>query len=372
MYKSINFTNYRIFAERQVMELAPVTVVFGKNNVGKSAILRLPLLIKSILGYREGELFDQSVDGLRICEDYRDVVYGKGTRAVEIGVTDGENSAEVHFFVEPKGKRRTHSEKIVCRKGGEEFEGDLSKLEGSLDVEIEYLKSIRDFPKDGFFSMAVAENEARCGGMFAYRRLVRDVTDHGGELLEKVSDWYRRTFDGWGIDVDTSRTPVYSLTLNHGMIKNNIIDGGAGIAQSLPVITASATDAPSSRLYIFEEPETHLHPEAHGEMAEFIAEQACSSKGRKCFLIESHSVNFIIRLRTLVASGMLDPKDLALYYVEFDPGKETSSLRRVEVLPDGSVKGWPEKVFKETLEETMSLRRAQLKREEAPGHGGQD
>lgn len=367
MYKDITFTNYRIFSATQTLHLAPITVVFGKNNVGKSAILKLPLLIKSILDGKGDELFAQSVDGLKICEDYRDVVYRKGTRAVKLGVTDGVKSAEISFFVEATGKKRTHIERLVCRDGEKDLSGGLAELGEGLKVDIEYLRAIRDFPKDGFFSMSVMENEARCGGMPAYRRLVSDVADHSGELLETVSDWYRETFDGWEIGVDFSRAPIYSLTLGHGAIKNNIIDGGAGIAQSLPVITAAAAPAESPRLYIFEEPETHLHPEAHGEMAEFITEAAVGSNGNKCFLIESHSVNFILRLRTLVASGKLHSDNLALYYVEFDPEKDASVLRRIKVNPDGSVEGWPENVFKETLEETMALRHAQLSREEGLG-----
>lgn len=87
MNRTLSFTNYRIFAEKQDLSLAPVTVVFGKNNVGKSALLKLPVLIKNILDVRspKEELFNKASDGLRICEDYRDVVYGKGSRAVKLG-----------------------------------------------------------------------------------------------------------------------------------------------------------------------------------------------------------------------------------------------------------------------------------------------
>lgn len=370
MNRTLSFTNYRIFAEQQEMSLAPVTVVFGKNNVGKSALLKLPVLIKNILDGKnnQGELFDKASDGLRICEDYRDVVYGRGgSKSVDLRISQEGVTAEISFFVENAGKPRTKLEHASGTLHDGTTIDSIDQLSPSLNFDIKYLKSIRDYPRDGYFSMTASENEQLSGGMSAYRQLVDDFINHDGELLQKVSRWYEETFDGWGIEVDASRDPFFSLMLRHSDLCNNIIDGGAGIAQSLPVIVSAATEISFPHLYIYEEPETHLHPEAHGEMAEFIAKEAVRSEGQKSFLIESHSVNFILRLRKLVAEGKLPNKSLALYYVDFDPEKNRSSIRRVKVNPDGSVIGWPEKVFKETLEESLALRRAQLTREEARG-----
>lgn len=370
MIKSISFANYRIFADRQDLILAPVTVIFGKNNVGKSAVLKLPLLIKNILDQSndDSEIFDKSVNGLRICEDYSDVVYKKGHRAVSLTVADEANKVELDFFVESRGTPCTNIEKFhSVSSDGSEITNYYQRNK-IFNFDIEYLKSIRDCPPNGYFSLSEIDGENLTGGMFAYRRLVSDINSQSGELCSEVSNWYERTFDGWGIEVDTSRQPIYSILLRHNSIRNNILDGGAGIAQSLPIIISAASDLNTPKLCIYEEPETHLHPEAHGEMAEFIARKAIAPKSNKIFLIESHSVNFLLRLRTLVANCTLKPSDLALYYIEFDQAKSQSYLKKVTVHPDGSVEGWPENVFKETLAESMALRRAQLTREDT-GNG---
>ena len=367
MIKEIEFANYRIFAEKQKLVLAPITIVFGKNNVGKSALLKLPVLIKSILSsaQEDTELFEKSAYGLRICENYSDVVYGKAHRAINLSMTDGTNNVSLDFFVESKGNPRTQIEKM----SGVLYDGteitNRNQLHKIFNFDIEYLKSIRDYPKDGYFSLSEIEADfSQSGGMFAYKRLVNDSNYHSEGLCAKVSNWYEQTFDGWGIEVDNSRDPIFSVHLKHDNIKTNILDGGAGIAQSLPVIVSAATPIKAPKLFIYEEPETHLHPEAHGDSAEFIAKEAISSDGNKNFLIESHSVNFLLRLRRLVADGTLRKEDVALYYVEFDPDKSQSKLKPVKVNSDGSVNGWPEDVFKETLEETLALRRAQLQRKE--------
>ncbi|MGK5556724.1 DUF3696 domain-containing protein [Actinomadura kijaniata] len=41
------FENYRCFKDRQEIELRPITVILGKNNSGKSAITRFPLILQA-------------------------------------------------------------------------------------------------------------------------------------------------------------------------------------------------------------------------------------------------------------------------------------------------------------------------------------
>lgn len=364
MIESISFSRYRIFAEPQTLRLAPLTVVFGKNNVGKSALLKLPLLIKSIFNRKSGELFEKYSAGIRLFEDYLDVVYGKANRGVELSCVSKDAEFKLTFSIEQPGSGlRTNLENFNCHRADGSVCANISEVSDLMDFDVEYLKSIRDIPKEGFFTLDAVDSEALAGGLSAYRRLVTDVKDGHGDLLQRVSDWYEENFDGWRLDTDLTRDPVYSLHLKHGIIDSNIVDAGAGIAQSLPVIVSAAADVKRPTLCVYEEPETHLHPEAHGDMAEFIADMAEKFSPNKRFLIETHSVNFLLRLRTLVAQDKLQAENLALYYIEFDEHKDRSYLKAVKVNPDGSVEGWPENVFKETLEESLALHRAQINRE---------
>lgn len=38
MLSYIDFEHYRIFSGRQSLKLAPITVIFGKNNIGKNEV----------------------------------------------------------------------------------------------------------------------------------------------------------------------------------------------------------------------------------------------------------------------------------------------------------------------------------------------
>lgn len=46
MFKTFGITNFKVFAERQHFELAPITLIYGPNSGGKSSIIQALLLLK--------------------------------------------------------------------------------------------------------------------------------------------------------------------------------------------------------------------------------------------------------------------------------------------------------------------------------------
>ena len=110
-------------------------------------------------------------------------------------------------------------------------------------------------------------------------------------------------------------------------------------------------------LIIIEEPETHLHPAAHGSLAERFVDSYLEDKNKN-YLIETHSQNFVLRMRRLVAEGKIKPDDLAIYYVDFDENE--SFLTEIKVDELGGVESWPTGIFGETSIETRAIYNAQL------------
>ena len=131
------------------------------------------------------------------------------------------------------------------------------------------------------------------------------------------------------------------------------------MTQALPIVVSAFIEDKKEVLTILEQPELHLHPAAHGNLAELLALSSKSSN--KNFLIETHSQNFILRLRRLVAEGTIDKNNLAIYFVDYDNKNNTSELKQIDVNRDGSVSFWPKNIFSETLDETLAIRNAQLK-----------
>lgn len=92
----------------------------------------------------------------------------------------------------------------------------------------------------------------------------------------------------------------------------NILDAGVGIVQSLPIVIRAMEKCNKETLIIIEEPETHLHPAAHANLGELVCDSVKNDPFKK-YLIETHSLNFIMRLRRLIAEGRLEKEKVSLY-----------------------------------------------------------
>lgn len=394
MISYIDFERYRIFSGRQHLRLAPLTVVFGRNNTGKSAVLRLPMLIRSAMNCETDNVFEKKArNGVVLCDEYRDVVYGKGNQAVGLhfGDESGEAEVNVKFIAENVGGM-SHSrlEKISVRNGeqkmeaavddngsltmenGEivDFNGLTPKSEpgksiakaafGKIDMAIDYIGPVRWQPLRFLEKEAHPDDLSGIDGKTAYTYLVNDSQNVRHSLLDNVSEWYRNNFGGWQVEVGNSRSPVYTIELiNDHLPSNNILDTGFGIQQSLPIVVAAYRKYEKPTLVIIEEPETHLNPSVHAEIGQLLAISAKEDRDKR-FLVETHSLNLMIRLRTLIAKGQLKIEDVALYYVDYDMVKSCSQLREVTIKENGEVENWPEHMFKETLREALTLRSAQM------------
>ena len=76
----ISLTNFRSFKITQPIELAPVTLLFGPNSVGKSSVLMALAYVQQIL--RKGHCNPQKLDALgdKTIGGFASLVYGQDTR----------------------------------------------------------------------------------------------------------------------------------------------------------------------------------------------------------------------------------------------------------------------------------------------------
>jgi hypothetical protein len=90
--RSVRMERYRPFAKRQEVELRPLTIVIGKNNSGKSALVRLPLLLQKSLSGAAHAPLDLDIEGVDLGRSFVDLVYGRVsslTRPLRVGATFG-------------------------------------------------------------------------------------------------------------------------------------------------------------------------------------------------------------------------------------------------------------------------------------------
>lgn len=422
----LTFENYRTFERPETLDLAPLTVLIGRNSSGKSAIARLPLLLARGLSKDAEAPLALEFDGHDFGASFADLVTNRiTTRGITVGASASDGNrhismqATVGYWQEfnlqgvrefhaaldgttscsstwngqgdPREPGLTYENEGISHEGGrlffrglwpyehrdgsahpdpfhQDYEDTLKLLRIPLLealTPLRYLGPFRDAPDRETRIPEAAVSEMGPRGSHAARILAHDWLRRSGDVLRRVGDWYKVHLGGWQLDLerDGQRFSVVLRSPSDPSVIVNLRDTGVGLSQVLPVVVQHELDRElghSGGLNIVEQPELHLHPGAHGDLADLYVESVTNRGGR--FLIETHSENFILRLRLRVAKRDLSPNSVALYWID-DDLQATPRIRRIGLDEMGGVDFWPRGVFSEDLEEVKAIHRAQKARE---------
>lgn len=125
---------------------------------------------------------------------------------------------------------------------------------------------------------------------------------------------------------DTDGDPFQIQIRSSDKYPRNIIEVGYGISQILPVLTELLRED-ASNMFLFQQPEVHLHPSAQAALGGLFCNIAANGKQ---LIVETHSDYLIDRVRTDVRDGNADlkPEDVSILYFERNErGVEIHSIR---------------------------------------------
>lgn len=397
--------NYRCFRDRQELEISPVTVVLGKNNSGKSALVRAPLILAT--GFDTPGTAPLELDrfGPESVDAFTDLIFGQSRHGFLYFEVEGERfhcGVRLQYLDET---RDAFVEQLTLRMGEYQAEyrwlpdatatagrrvyqvsgAEPSELEfrGLLPVgpgrppglsigPIRYLSSRRERQaRQHRLPLGVPAGLGPQGQNLS-GILAHDRVRGGAEVIATVNRYLRDIVPGWQLD-EVDMGPLWATVLtrtDNPYLKVNLADAGAGLGQVLPILVQCALDeqraldeqhalADDPALQIIEEPETHLHPAAHAELADLYLATARATGTR--FLIETHSETLLLRLRRRVAEGAYPADMVGVYVVEQTSG--VSTLRRVDLDELGNLgEEWPQGYFSQDYHEVRALASAQLRR----------
>lgn len=395
MIKKVIFENFKLFNTEQEFEIKPLTILIGKNSSGKSALAKLPTLLSNSIMGKSLQPFSWINDKVSLGSSISDINYGKESTGLFkfklenkegefflIEILFGKNDLLIQkwnyndvfildYDITSKKYKLNEKDLHECV-----FEGfTLKRLAGSdLDIpkldsftfDYDYVCSYRIQPGHISEEQPQEKSIKKIGidGKYAYEILINEYLKGSSVLIENVSNWYKKTFDGWGInlDVDLTRSKYYFELIRDkpSVFRTSLDTVGQGISQTLPLITKSFLQEENPTITIIEEPELHLHPAAHGDLAERFADSLldCNKK----YIIETHSENFILRLRRLIAEKKYEhfrKEDLKIYYIDYDPENNLSTINEILVDENGVAENWPANIFNESLDELIAIKNAQ-------------
>jgi predicted ATPase len=391
MVSKIRFKNFKLFKNWQELEIKPITILIGKNNSGKTALLKLPTMIGESLKGNINEAVKLEFEGIKIGSEYSDLAYNRKILPGDFLELEISNSPDDSTFAElnvkislPKDMSKEKSElfeweyfennlKLFEKDNNSEFKGFVRNNEKSenLTLNFDYIEALRTKPEEFYELKSEEIKKIGLTGKNTYDILIKSQIKQDG-VFNNVSNWYKENFENWSLDIsDNQLTNVKNLRYIFS-IKNNKIEPinlqytGQGITQALPLITRSYMIDEEPVLIIMEEPESHLHPAAHGNLAQRFVESYLEDDNKR-YLIETHSKNFILRLQSLVADPEVNfsNNDIAVYYVDYDENKQLSFLDRLNLDEFGEFDQWPEEIFNESYKELLLLKQKQAERDDS-------
>lgn len=388
--KKISFSAYKRFAGLEIIELAPVTIIIGKNSSGKSSILKLlPMLETSFSGLLKKSAIKFDNDGVVLGSSFSDIAYNGNSvglsfcvefdfgLVVDVSLLSMKAEGDViinQYGVSYQGrkillklKKRNDAYIYICEETGKEYAADsftgfvnsqvLEELKcpskiwlGS--VKVDYIGPFRQTPMRAY-SYRGMESYEKIGtdGSAAY-----DILYDSVELQDTVSAWYADNFNGVKIDLKSLDKGMYQVRMRKKDTSFfvNIADEGQGMSQVLPIVIRCLMPD-NNAMIVIEQPELHLHPAAHLNLAKLFAYTAKKLKHR--YLIETHSENILLGIRDAVVDreNPLTEKDVLIYFVDEDEDG-SAFLKKIKINSDGDLSDWPTGVFNESYEILNEIR----------------
>lgn len=407
---SVQFKNYRAFKDQGTINLNKLTLLFGYNNAGKSALIRLlPFLADSFKTKESHEYtksyMDYTSSSLRgaLFEDIKH----KNARKMHFGVK-WSNDVGVDFTLQQDGMDPETLSELIVSKGSEvrtyemsiDAEGSYENVKDKSDViqlssfdrigdadlkaniikysgSVHWVSSTRVHPPREFEIGIGVEIGVKPDGS-GVGETIWHLSEKNSASFVDINNWLSKTcnrhfeFKSSSSVTSAGRRKVKLETvidetgaLNSALIKIPILDSGEGIAQALPVVTICAMAANRELgecpIVVIEQPELHLHPKAIVVLANYIVE--CTEKNSDArILVETHSESFLLALQTAIIDKKLSVNDFSCYWVGME--NNGSYIKRVGFDNEGYIVGnWPQSVFRETVNQSKELLKKRRKLE---------
>lgn len=408
LLNAIYARNYKSYKE-VVIPISKFNVFIGKNSAGKSALIRLVPFILSSLNLDGGDVIDLSPLGIDMGADYSDIVHGHSEFSqMSLGASFNIGPKDIGFVTEitysTELKRIVVSKfRVACddefvfeltlnlesleKKGGvfynldgkpidvifngilPDFNSISNTVKGKyteyfnllsivkyFDFNLSYLGPTRK-ELDRTFTRKIMRNLTMGErGQFAPYVFKYKEEQSNGLLGNKIKEWMQPRFNGKYF-ILRSYDKSFSVFCSGKAGESNILDEGVGFAQIFPsIINRAVRDLDKIKgIEMIEQPELHMHPAACG----CVADLYLSAINNNIVLVETHSKEFVLRVRRRIAEG-IDKKEVNIIYIFSDA--ETSKIEEIIVDNNGGVKNWPVGIFEEDFDEVMALQEANNKK----------
>ena len=402
--RKFSLERYKGYELRVEVEIAPLTILVGPNNAGKTALAQAIQLMAGGLAPLESderEPLPLESGGIRHGEFFDDLVTGRaahGQLRLSITLADGTAESSLAATVTNVDPRLSESERQILdwrlTSGGREIVAERQGFGATPDYRIS-MPGAEPIPRtvawrgllpkrpdelaewvapqvDAFAGWAAGVRHLRCprsllpspfsAAEHAPARIGPDGRNAplalaaDDALRESVRDWYRRTF---GARISVVAQGKYFELVTGTPLKDadvSLDQSGRGLSHVLPVVIAAlSARGAGPGADVIEHPEAELHPAAHADVAELLLANLAGAA--RPLIVETHSEMVLLRARRWVAEGRLPAGHVLVYWIHADPARG-SVLEKIGIRDNGEMETWPDGVFIEDYEEILAIQRA--------------
>lgn len=403
--RNFSLNNYKSFLKETggaEIDCRPITLIYGRNHAGKSALVRGLGLIVASLGKR-AELLDLEFPG--VAGATFDDLKSRGVGAtIEFGLGFNTNEPtkplelewvirrlnDTGRLVVERFEARYAEERLVGEYLPDEQEQDAYEFKFSSSAETEVRGAV--FPAllpdlegsahgrvwvERFSKLSIPDvhwlspSRAHIGRSFplksgqatiesdgsGYEQLLARSAEHSssGPLLNQVSIWLTKLL---GLSIEARKNASLWELICHSkedpLAWVNIVDAGQGVQDLLPLLTLLLQEQPKPTVLLVEEPECHLHPNLHPALGELFVHHT-TMHSDQMLMVETHSANLLLSLQIQIAEGKLPPENLVVYWLRWSPeGFSTADKITFDELGK-PIEAWPPGVFSEKIDQARRL-----------------
>lgn len=395
-------SRYRAFEREQTLPIRPITLLYGRNNAGKSALLRALALIGESVGEDSGSALVMSPElgqgasfetlawqgvaydysfllGLRWNKgDLREARFtvdggpGRPSYIKELRLINAQGSeiwagiSRPSHPMQPDSGHRGQEVQfsgLVPKGPGNKALQELKTRMEALRGRLRWLDGVRKRPQRTIRSTGVPPALLSSDGANA-AEFLNELPD----LLADVKTFFAdlkpgRSLERKSVSVSGEDFRLVLNPLDRAGWSIELLDTGEGMTQVLPVLVAAnlAARAAPPQLLAIEEPESHLHPDAQTILARHLCELA-AREHPSMFILETHSRVFLLGVQLAIAEGRLPADRVSLVWVDQD-ATGASTITPVFLEPTGHPSvGWPVTALGEDLRLATEFSRLSLTR----------
>lgn len=338
--------NYRAFSRVQEVDIRPLTLFFGWNSAGKSALVRfLPLLAES-LEIGGPPIWLSGKVGRRAT--WPELV-SKGSQRDTLGFSVTWNGSEpLRAEFEIRGdldgrwqettqlRVRSATSDLTCARYGvndtqNEWEGLLPSLKSGLSsgleplrerlaelrTNVQWISGVRVRPPRQVTYGGGAPAQLSADGSDSLDHLIAAQLRSGEDpLLTLTREFFAELGHSLELDNPSSGSWRVMLRSANAISGVNLCDTGEGYSQVLPVLVALArSKLGGPEILCLEQPELHLHTRAQSQLGSTLVKYATNATSQR-ILVETHSEVLLMSLQLAIAKGEISADKVRVYWVE--------------------------------------------------------